>query len=117
MKVNKESIAGTRPWRIFGEGPIADSDIAINAQGFNDGQYTKAGADEIRFTAKGNIIYATALAWPADMTISIRSLADEKIKSIELLGYGKVKFSQASGKLTVILPEKVNTIAPVLKIR
>lgn len=117
MKVNKESIVGTRPWRVFGEGPIADSDIAIKAQGFNDGQYTKAGADEIRFTAKGNVIYATALAWPDDMTVSIRSLADEKIKSIELLGYGKVKFSQADGRLTAILPKKVNTIAPVLKIR
>lgn len=117
MKVNKESISGTRPWRIFGEGSIADSDIAINAQGFNDGQYTKAGADEIRFTAKGNIIYATALAWPDDMTVSIRSLAGEKIQSIELLGYGKVKFSQAGGKLTVTLPEKVNAIAPVMKIK
>lgn len=117
MKVNKESIVGTRPWRTFGEGPIADSDIAINAQGFNDGQYTKAGADEIRFTSKGNVIYATALAWPDNMTVNIRSLATEKIKSIELLGYGKVKFTQTNDKLTVPLPKKVNTIAPVLKIR
>ncbi len=116
MKVNKESIVGTRPWRTFGEGPIADSDIAINAQG-NDGQYTKAGADEIRFTSKGNVIYATALAWPDNMTVNIRSLATEKIKSIELLGYGKVKFTQTNDKLTVPLPKKVNTIAPVLKIR
>lgn len=117
MKVNKESIVGTRPWRTFGEGPIADSDIAINAQGFNAGQYTKAGADEIRFTSKGNVIYATALAWPDNMTVNIRSLATEKIKSIELLGYGKVKFTQTNDKLTVPLPKKVNTIAPVLKIR
>lgn len=117
MKINKESIVGTRPWRIFGEGPIANSTIQINAQGFNDGNYTKAGAEEIRFTQKGNYIYATALAWPEDMTMNIKALASEKIKGIELLGYGKVKYEQTAEEVIVMLPKKVNTIAPVLRIK
>ena len=117
MKVNKESIVGTRPWKKFGEGPIADSDIAINAQGFNDGQYTKAGSSEIRFTQKGNILYATALAWPDNMQLTIKSLATERISSVELLGYGKIPFSLSSDAFSVTLPKKVNTIAPVLKIK
>ena len=117
MKVNKESIVGTRPWKKFGEGPIADSDLAINAQGFNDGQYTKAGSSEIRFTKKGNILYATALAWPDNMQLSIKSLATERISSVELLGYGKIPFTQSSDAFSVNLPKKVNTIAPVLKIK
>ena len=117
MKVNKESIVGTRPWKKFGEGPIADSDIAINAQGFNDGQYSKAGSSEIRFTQKGNVLYATALAWPDNMQLSIKSLATERISSVELLGYGKIPFSQSSDAFSVTLPKKVNTIAPVLKIK
>ena len=117
MKVNKESIVGTRPWKKFGEGPIADSDIAINAQGFNDGQYTKAGSSEIRFTQKGNVLYATARAWPDNMQLSIKSLATERISSVELLGYGKIPFSQSSDAFSVTLPKKVNTIAPVLKIK
>ena len=116
MKVNKESIVGTRPWRVFGEGPIADSDIKINAQGFNDGEYAKAGASEIRYTTKDNCIYATALAWPEDMTMSLRSLAAEKIKSVELLGYGQVKYAQTAEGVKVVLPKRVNDIAPVLKI-
>lgn len=29
-------------WKIFGEEPIADSDIKLNAQGFNEGAYTRA---------------------------------------------------------------------------
>lgn len=29
-------------WKVFGEGPIADSDIKLNAQGFNEGAYTRA---------------------------------------------------------------------------
>ena len=116
MKVNKESIIGTRPWKVFGEGPIASSDIKIKAQGFNDGAYAKAGADEIRFTQTNKYIYATILEWPENMTISIKSLSDEKIKSIELIGYGKVQFSRKADNITVTLPQKVNDIAPVLKI-
>ncbi len=117
MKQNKESIIGTRPWRVFGEGPIANSTIKINAQGFNDGQYSKAGADEIRFTQKGDYIYATALAWPDDMTLTIKSLAGVNKKSIELLGYGKVRFKQTKDAVVITLPKKVNNIAPVLKIK
>lgn len=50
MNINKEAIFDTRPWKIFGEGPIAEADIKINAQGFNEGAYSKATAQEIRFT-------------------------------------------------------------------
>ena len=124
MRVNKESIIGTHPWKIFGEGPIADSDIKLNAQGFNEGAYTRAGATEIRFTQKVNTLFATALAWPADHKVTIKSLAlhsphyDGKVKSVHLLGYGKVAFHQTEKGLEVDLPEKpCNTIAPVLRVK
>ena len=123
MKINSESIVKTRPWKIFGEGPIADADIQINAQGFNDGQYTKAGANEIRFTQTEKNLYVSALEWPENKTINVKSLAEgstlypEKIKSVELLGYGKVAFTRTSDALVVSLPEKLNNIMPVLKIK
>ncbi len=124
MKINSESIVKTRPWKIFGEGPIADSDIAINAQGFNDGQYTKAGSDEIRFTQTAKNIYVTALAWPSDHKIIVKSLSEgsilfpEKISKVELLGFGKVKYERTNEALVVTLPEKpLNNIMPVLKIK
>ena len=123
MKINSESIVKTRPWKIFGEGPIANADIKINAQGFNDGQYTKAGADEIRFTQTEKALYVTALAWPESQTITVKSLAEASdlypaaIKSVELLGYGKVKFERTKEALIVTLPEKQNNIMPVLKIK
>ncbi|MBQ9364122.1 MAG: alpha-L-fucosidase [Bacteroidaceae bacterium] len=123
MKVNSESIVKTRPWTIFGEGPIANADIKINAQGFNDGQYTKAGAEEIRFTQTAKNLYVTALAWPENKTIIVKALADgsqlfpNAIKTVELLGYGKVKFTRTSDALTVTLPEKLNNIMPVLRIK
>lgn len=123
MKVNGESIVKTRPWKVFGEGPIANSNIQINAQGFNDGQYTRAGADEIRFNQTEKYLYATALDWPADLTMTVKSLADgselfpQAIKTVELLGYGKVKFTRTADALVVTLPKKMNNIMPVLKIK
>ena len=124
MRVNQESIIGTRPWKVFGEGPIAESDIKINAQGFNEDSYTKAGASEIRFTQKGKTLYAVPLAWPHDHQVIIKSLSTTsklypgKIRSVTLLGYGKVKCHRTAGGLAVDLPAKpCNTIAPVLKIK
>lgn len=123
MSVNKECIIDTRPWKVFGEGPIAESAIPLNAQGFNEGAYSKATAKEIRFTQNGQKLYATVLAWPEERQVLIKSLADgnslypSKIKKVELLGYGKVSFTRTLNGLLVNLPDKqVNKIAPVFKI-
>ena len=124
MKINSEAIYDSRPWKVFGEGPIADSDIALNAQGFNEGAYGVATSKEIRFTQKGNNLYAVALAWPEDGMIVIKSLSEssrlfnEKINEVELLGYGKIDFIQTEKGLEVSLPEtNLNDIAPVIKIK
>ncbi len=125
MNINKEGIVATRPWKIFGEGPIADADVKINAQGFNDGNYTKAGSDEIRFTQSkdGKILYVADLAWPKDHRMTVKNLKEgsplypEKIKSVKLLGYGKVKFTRTNDALVIDLPEEnLNRIMPVVKI-
>lgn len=76
MAVNGEAIYSTRPWAIFGEGPIANSDIKLNAQGFNEGAYTKATSQEIRFTQTPRHLYAISLAWPQDGMITVKSLAE-----------------------------------------
>jgi len=75
-RTNKEAIYQTRPWKIFGEGPIADKDVQLNAQGFNEWAYSKADAKEIRFTQTDKNLYATVLGWPEDGKILIRSLAE-----------------------------------------
>lgn len=124
MQVNGEAIYSTRPWHKFGEGPIAESDIKINAQGFNEGAYTKATSEEIRFTQTPKHLYAISLAWPEDGMIKVKSLAagsslhKSKIKSVELLGYGKVKFTRDGEGLKVTLPDDApRSVAPVLRIR
>ena len=123
MNVNKESIFNTRPWKIFGEGPVAETKIALNAQGFNDGMYAKLDYRDIRFNQTEKYLYATPLSWPKDGKIIIKSLAKgnpymkKAIGSVTLLGYGKVKAQQTANGLEVTLPKPTNEIAPVLKIR
>ena len=123
MKQNGESIFGTRPWVRFGEGPVAESDIRLNAQGFNDSQYNRMNYRDIRFNQTKQYLYVTAMGWPEDGKLVVRSLAKgnpdfgKSISSVYLLGYGTVKASQTAEGLVVTLPRQVNDIAPVLRIR
>ena len=122
MTVNGESIFGTRPWVKFGEGPVAEKDIQINSQGFNEGQYNGMDYRDIRFNQTKKYLYATAMGWPKDGCLVIKSLAKKNpdfrksITSVHLLGYGRLKAKQTTEGLEVRLPEPCNKIAPVLRI-
>lgn len=123
MDVNKEAIVGSRPWVVFGEGPIARSEVRLNAQGFNEGVYAAATSEEIRFTRGVGCVYATVLAWPVGGVVDIVSFAGEGgvfdgvVEGVELLGYGAVRFERRADVLRVWLPSKpLNGIAPVLRI-
>jgi alpha-L-fucosidase len=102
--VNGEAIYGSRPWLVYGEGPLRVKGGAFK-ENFN---FT---AKDIRFTTKGKTLYAIALGWPAENQLVIRSLAKtgdanmNTIKHIELLGEkGELKFTQNADALTVELP-------------
>ena len=124
MNTNKESILKTRPWTIFGEGPIAEKNIKLKDAGFNEWEYAEATSQEIRFTQNSKYLYAIVLSWPKDRQVTIKSLSTDnalyaqKIKRIELLGYGRVPFKQTAEGMIITLPDKApNTIAPVFRIR
>src|SRR3989440_6001263 len=59
LNVNGEAIYGTRPWRIYGEGPTK-----VAAGSFHDTATTHSTADDFRFTTKRDVLYAIGLAWP-----------------------------------------------------
>jgi len=123
MDVNHESIYGTRPWTIFGEGPTAEASNPINNQGFNEG--TNYTSDDIRFVERHDTVYVTAMGWPETNQMVVKSLAstspyyNNKIKEVKLLGYeGDVEYTCDKTALTVDLPaEMSSTIAPVLMVR
>lgn len=120
MDVNKESIFDTRPWKVFGEGPSAESSNPIRAQGFNEGR-VKYSAKDIRFNQNGKILYVTLMGVPEE-NIVVKNLGTateaSKIKNIELLGSKeKVKWTRNSNGLVIEKPAIApNQIALVYKV-
>lgn len=118
LALNGEAVYGTRPWRVFGEGPTEvceghATDTKRNA-------FTSA---DIRFTGRNNVVYATVLAWPESGNVIIHSLASGsifmsgEIKKVELLGHGPVTWTRTAGGLSVQMPpQKPCEHAFVLKI-
>jgi alpha-L-fucosidase len=84
MDVNKESIFGTRPWKVFGEGPASEGAV-LSAQGFNEGKGKPFTAADVRFTIKGNVLYTIVLGTPQQVCRSSRS-ARRRSCSIKISG-------------------------------
>lgn len=110
MQVNGEAIYGTRPWKVFGEGPATEAAVPKGAPGFNEGKGKPFGAEDIRYTTKGKTLYAIMLGWPAGNEALIKKLAtgDQagNISSVSLLGNEKLSFVQTATGLKVKLPEQ-----------
>ncbi|GLV53815.1 alpha-L-fucosidase [Dictyobacter sp. S3.2.2.5] len=108
LKVNGEAIYGTRPWKTFGEGPTQ-----VVGGSFNDTKRAAFTSQDIRFTTQGETLYATALAWPTDGTVTIKSLASDaalfqhQIGKVELLGYPEeLQWRREAAGLVINLPEQ-----------
>ncbi|MCR4032141.1 MULTISPECIES: alpha-L-fucosidase [Flavobacterium] len=113
MKANSESIYGTRPWKIFGEGPQQASAGALKAQGFNEGGGKPYTAEDIRFVQKGSRLFATVMAWPESSSVLIKSLGNkagyhaDNIKSVKLVSTGeKLEFKRYDHGLEVRFPDQ-----------
>lgn len=125
MNANGESIYSTRPWKIFGEGPAQQDAAALSAQGFNEGKGKPFTSEDIRFVTKGNVLFATAMGWPENGILTIKSLAEgnanypEKINRVELVSNKQsLVFERTNQGLVVRFPETkpVDSYAVALKI-
>ena len=122
---NGEGIYGTRPWKIYGEGPSTKTALEKNRfGGVKDVDAKPYTAADIRFTTKGKDLYAIFLGWPADGKMTIQSLAENSplwngdIENVALLGSPeKLKWTRTATGLQVTLPaEKPCDIAYALRI-
>jgi alpha-L-fucosidase len=112
MSVNSEAIYGTRPWKIFGQGPGTQSSATPGS--FNEGKRKDLTIEDVRFTTRGNWLYAFVMGWPeaeAQRQITIAPLgttseyAKDKITNVELLGNpGKLEWAQGDAGLKIQLP-------------
>ena len=72
---------------------------------------------------RNDTVFATIMRWPEERSYTIKSLGiasgyvNGEVKSVELLGYGAVPFTNKEEGLVVTLPEEnTNAIAPVLSV-
>jgi alpha-L-fucosidase len=113
MPTNGKGIYGTRPWKIYGEGPSTDKTNQKKGQfaGLRDvGSYQ---TDDIRFTTKGNNLYAFCMETPQS-DVRIKSLGknstlnNKKIKSVSLLGSNqKIKWTLEDDALVITKPDNM----------
>ncbi len=96
MQVNSEAIHGTRPWKVHGEGPT-ETAVGMFKEKVD---YT---ARDIRFTTKGDSLYAIALGQPSGNT-AISALAagnplePRRVRRVRLLGHRGVDQFPANGQ-------------------
>ncbi len=113
LQINGEAIYGTSPWVVAGEGPTR-----LTTRGdYNERNDLRYTSRDIRFTTKGNNLYAIVLAWPGDK-LTITSLAPRweswtgwsglypsEIASISMLGDDKpLEWEMTPGGLTIDPP-------------
>ena len=110
LKINGEAIYGTTPWQVAGEGP---TQLAKPGSNFNEENHLQCTGQDIRFTVKGNALYAIVLAWPGERVL-IQSFAPKfnwpglypsEIASITMLGDGhKLKWVMTPDGLSIATP-------------
>jgi alpha-L-fucosidase len=107
LDVNGDAIYGTRPWKVYGEGPTPVADGP-----FKDGASKPFTSQDIRFTAKGGVLYAIAMGWPKDGEIVIHALgtssssgATFSVGNLAMLGSdSKLEWKQSADGLHIELP-------------
>lgn len=116
LAVNGEAIFETRPWVTFGEGPTEVGGGAYS------GLHEPLTPEDVRFTTRGDTLYAVLFGRPAAGQIAIESLRAgaqaDPVLSVELLGYaGAVPWSQSADGLAVSVPaDAPDAMAYVLRI-
>jgi alpha-L-fucosidase len=108
LKVNGEAIYGSRPWKVYGEGPTGTTTGHLS-----EGKNKDFTAEGVRFTTRGTTLYAIALGWPAEGMLKVQSLGLKsgnhpgELGTITLLGHdGELKFERSEAALTIRLPRE-----------
>ncbi|MEM7531711.1 MAG: alpha-L-fucosidase [Chloroflexota bacterium] len=108
LEVNGEAIYDTGYWTVFGEGPTKVAEGA-----FTDTKRAGFTGEDIRFTTKGDTLYATVMAWPGDGNVTIKSLGtdlylyNKEVSSVSLVGSdAELSWMHNGSGLHVSMPEE-----------
>ena len=105
LKVNGEAIYGTRPWKVYGEGPTK-----VVAGPFADTKREPVTSKDIRFTNKDGLLYAIVLSSSVQEILiaslgTVMTLEPREVKQVEVLGGGKCSFEQTTAGLKVAISD------------
>jgi alpha-L-fucosidase len=122
MNINKECVFGTRPWKVFGEGPRAE-DQPATVGNFNESKAKPFSSDDIRFTTRDGAVYAIVMG-PPPKKLMIKSLGTDaglfvgSIDRVQLLGSSQVlHWTETAEALSIEMPtSNPSAYAVVLKI-
>jgi alpha-L-fucosidase len=109
MAINREAIVGTRPWNVLGEGPALNDVAPLQAQGFNEGRGKPLSAEDVRFTTKGDALYAIVLGVPERetrlRTLGTKAESASAVHGVTLLGSDeRVTWNQSDEALSLAPP-------------
>ncbi|MDG5489174.1 alpha-L-fucosidase [Sphingomonas sp. BGYR3] len=118
MRVNGETaIYGSRPWRIYGEGPTV-----LKAGMHTEDQMKAFSAQDVRFTVKDGGLNILFLKWP-DGPVRVPSLGtgrlpDAQIAAARMASGQKVGFDRQADALVLTLPRAPSGggIVPVVRL-
>jgi len=118
MARNGEAIYATRPWCRYGEGPTESAP----PEAFGEGQQKPYTAEDVRFTKKGETLYAILLDWPqgesAITALGRHALPDAKIERVDLLGGPELEFQREADALKFTLPPpQGGAFTPAIRIK
>jgi alpha-L-fucosidase len=109
---NGEAIYGTRPWKVYGEGPSTSKNQAKGQFG-GVKDVRPYESNDIRFTTKGETLYAFCMSKPSgDIKISSlgknSKLNDKSIASVKILGSKeKLTWKQEGDALVINKPAQM----------
>jgi alpha-L-fucosidase len=108
------AIYGSRPWRVYGEGPTQ-----LSAGHMNEGKAGAFTARDVRFTVKNGTLFAALLRWPEGpvmlSSLASRAMPGARIERATLVGGGPVAFERDGSGLKLTLPRAgAGEVVPVI---
>lgn len=107
MKINREAITGTSPFRVPAEGYAKETAKTNDKNTMKDAVHDatpKSTKPDVFFTSKGKTVYALLRSWK-ERTVSLKSLAGLPVQNISLLGSPKqVVWQQNTEEVAITLP-------------
>lgn len=119
MEKNGEAVYGSRPWRVSAEGPTE-----IPEGQFTDGKRKEFTSEDVRYTCRGDSIYAFVLKYPESGEVKFPALGERDasskpnfhgiIKNVSVLGFDETPEWERREDALHIRTKTVGGDAPVV---